>query len=181
MPLTPNSGAVPYCTPADMVGFHDSRDLGELVRDDSGQDSPVDLASDPVLALALAAASGDLESAALIGQRYEPADLQSLVGNGRAFLARLVAALAYGHLRDRRNLTGAPPAFVADAEAKLQALAKGEAILPFVQVEAAGNAYDALRDPNSAANRTLLSRSPSAMRFMGRATRDWGRGDPWGR
>ena len=138
MPLTPDTGASPYCDAPTFLLFYDNRRVGQLVRDDDSQATAAELLVDPVLARCLAHASGELESACLVGGRYRPADLQALAGNGAALLASLVADLAYGKICRRRGLPAAEMPQVEAAEAKLKALEAGEAALPFLEVEQAG-------------------------------------------
>ena len=141
MPMTPDSGALPYATPAQMLVFCDARRLGMLVRDDNTQSTPSQLLADPNLVQFLATASGEVETAALAGSRYKATDLAALQlagGNGAAMLARLVARLAYGIIDERRNPGSDPhPATVA-ALKQLDDLRSGMAIFPFAEAAAAG-------------------------------------------
>ena len=167
-PLTPTSGDIPYCTPTEFLRFHDANQVGQLVRDDRLQMTYAGLLLDPILTNHLAAASGDLESAALQGNRYAPADLAALQGNGRALLARLVATLAWGTLMERRGWPdGKIPATVLAARQTLLSLSLGQSVLPFAEVTAAGNPRSRFRTAFELQRTALTANSYQAYRFMG--------------
>ena len=140
--MTPNSATTPYLTAAQFLQFQDANLVGQLVRDDGTVATTAQLtAPDPNLQAALQAASGELESAALQGQRYSVADLQSANGNSQVLIQRVVAALAMMYLWDRRDGPDPPANVVRKHEAAtkfLEKLASGEAILSFLETEEAG-------------------------------------------
>ena len=157
MALTPESGSQPYCTPARFLQFYDHRQVGQLVRDDDGEATAAELLTDGALAAALAAASGDVETATMAGRRFAVADLQALAGNGAARLAQIVADLAYGRLLRRRGVADSPPPQVAEAEDALDALRSGQRILPFAESADAGSARVARITPFDRMGQNLLS------------------------
>ena len=167
-PLTPASGDAPYCTPAEFLAFRDANQVGGLVSDAGVQVTYAGLLAHPTLLAHLAAASGDLEMACVQGARYSPADLAALTGNGRAALAKLVGALACGSLLARRNVPAAQvPAEVLAARETLEKLANGELVLPFLQVEQAGNPRNRFRSALELLNAGLPADSYQGVRFMG--------------
>lgn len=181
MPLTPNSGLVPYCTPAQYIAREDVRQTGDLVRDDGTQATPSELLTDPNLFVALQDASGEVEAACFVGNRYTAADLQALAaqgGNSGAFLARIVSGLAYGLVHDRRGMVvTVNPQSVPNARAQLDSLRSGAAIFAFAESEAAGLAYSRFRTRLELDNAGLLTRSSAGRRFLGRSWPGPGR---WG-
>ena len=138
MPMTPSEGMAPYATPADFKLLYDVRPLGMLVDDTNTAVSASGLSNDAVIAMMLARASGEVESACMVGSRYDPADLQALQGNGRALLVGLVCDLAYGYLRQRRGLPEPHGEAYGVALKTLDELAEGKRIFPFSQSEQAG-------------------------------------------
>ena len=141
MPMTPVTGAT-YCTPAAMLQFHDWQQCSDLLRDgDNPRPDAAAVAVSPTLALMLSAASGELDSAAIAGSRYNPSDLAILTGTGAAFLQKIVADLAFWRLQQRRQPVSADPNRVPGAMQALEALdklRKGERIFAFAEVQDAG-------------------------------------------
>lgn len=172
MPQTPNSSSVPYCTGSQYLLFYDARLSGQLVRDDGTSVDPGSLVSDSVLNQMLKSASGELEAACAVGDRYQPTDLSVMAtsgGNGAAYLARMVADLAFGLLHDRRGIA-IDTAHLGQVEAARKALADlrdGMAIFPFAESERAGLANDRMRTELEIEAAGLLTRSSAARRFLG--------------
>lgn len=86
------------------------------------------------------AASGELESYALSGARYTPADLQGLTGATQAFLESVVAGMAVWKLAQRRHPGSAKPKDIPGVQMaleSLEALRKGERIFGLEEVQAA--------------------------------------------
>lgn len=110
----------------------------------------------------------------MVGSRYNPADLQALVGNGRALLVGLVCDLAYGYLRQRRGLPDPHGEAYGIALKTLDELSEGKKIFPFEQVEQAGLAQ------NHDLIASEIDRHPYASRRLrrvfGRRLRDEGPG-----
>lgn len=92
-----------YAIPQDILGRYDARVLGDLVTDIGVQVSPLSLLTNKVLQTCLDDASGIVDSAVLVSQRYTPSDLTGLTGVDAAFLIRIVCDLAYVLLYQRRG------------------------------------------------------------------------------
>lgn len=174
MPMTPSEGMAPYATPADFRAMYDVRALGMLVDDTNVAVDESGLAADDVIAAMLARASGDVESACMVGSRYNPEDLAMLQGNGRALLVGIVCDLAYGYLRQRRGLPDQHGPAYEQARLALSDLEEGKRIFPFAQSEQAGLAQ------NHDLIAAELDRHPYASRrlrrLFGRRLRDEGPG-----
>lgn len=142
MPQTPDTASSPYCTAADLLVYHDWQQVAMLVRD--GDDALPDktaTAASAIVAAVLLAASGELESACLIGQRYTPADLAALTGASAARRSKLVADLAFWRLAQRKQPMSANPDAVPGAKealAELDRLRNGERIFSFTESAEAG-------------------------------------------
>jgi hypothetical protein len=154
MALTPFSSTVPYADPSDFAALFDYRVFGEVSRDDNGADSATSFLSDPNVLVALQVASGELESAALVSERYTPDDLKILNGNSLAYLKSIVCGLAAGILYRRRYLADPldDPRFAGTVGAAKQAiidLRSGMGIFAFEQSAQAGvpqNRYETEAD-----------------------------------
>ncbi len=139
MPLTPISGANAYATPQDFRIRFDTRTTGDLVTDDGTQVTANGLLTDQVLLVALAEASGEVESACMIAGRYDPADLYALNGNSQQFLIRIVCAIAAQWLYNRRWLAGDDILGGYQwAQQYLTMLTQGARIFAFAETVAAG-------------------------------------------
>lgn len=80
-------------------------------------------------------ASGDVEMAALNGERYTPTDLQTLTGNSLSALKRLVADIAIWRCYQRRpDLNQPMPQQSQVAANLLNALASGERVFGLQEV-----------------------------------------------
>jgi hypothetical protein len=136
---TPISSATAYCSPAQLMTFYDARQIGDLLQDKDRRVPEPLLTSDPNVLNALNWASGELESACIVGNKYKIADLQALTGMSAANLQGLVADLAFWKLRCRRY----PDASMTDAAKwafeKLERLRKGEAIFGLQDQASAGD------------------------------------------
>lgn len=169
MGLTPVSGSTPYCTPAQFLNYFDARTVGDLVDDTGNRVSPSQLLTNAVLQQMLAEASGEVEAACLMGNRYAVTDLQALNGNSATFLAGIVAGIAYLKLLERRpDLDFDTPPMAARADKFLQALSLGHRILAFQETANAGQVLDDYESP-SIVNQ-IEQVSWHARRFFGRRT-----------
>lgn len=97
------SSVAPYCTIQEFLDRYDAALVAQLLSDDCLHLSPGQLAESPRLTELLEDASGWVESACLTAGKYEAVDLAALNGNSKKFLARIVADLAFGMLRQRRG------------------------------------------------------------------------------
>lgn len=146
MAKTPATSPAGYCTGAEALDYCDYRNLRELLDDENAGAAlgAAAVAAHPRWAALLLAASGELETACLVGGYYHAEDIQALVaagGAGAALVRRTVAHLAQGEARRRRGLqeedeTG----YLKAAHELLQALREGKRILPLVQTQQAGQA-----------------------------------------
>lgn len=126
-----------YATPEQLISRFDARVIGQLASD-SGV-SVTNVAADPTILDALDDASGQIRSAALVGNKYTEADLDTLAAANDSFLVRLTCLLAYGYLVSRRSVNAEMPADVTRAEEWLAALRFGERILNVQSNADAGN------------------------------------------
>jgi hypothetical protein len=169
VPLTINSNADPYCTPAQFVVVDDWRAYAQLASDtDVPLASSALLQASPVLLAALQEGAGDIESACAMGQRYPPASLVTLVTadpmtlkicNSGWAIIRINAAMAAYYMYDRRQET-MPEQIekkVERAMAQLEALANGMAVLGFLESQEAGVLQDYLETPQDVIARQMPS------------------------
>jgi phage gp36-like protein len=140
---TPISNAAAYATSADFVARFDIRDVAQWVSDTGSPVSQASITTTPFnanLLAALADASGMVESACFVSDRYTPNDLTILNGNSLALLKRIVCGLAVGMLIERRPfLDREPPKVYEQALEWLDRLRKGERIFALQEAGDAGN------------------------------------------
>lgn len=91
-----------YAVIADVLERYDARQAAVLLSDTGTALTPVELAASTVLATLILDASGTVETALLQGNRYKPAQLETLTGNSLAYLKRLVCELTILYLIRRR-------------------------------------------------------------------------------
>ncbi len=152
MGLTPISASTSYCAPQQLAQFHDWRPLARLCQDSdsAAQETLTAFLTDPVALAHLQAASGELEAAILLGERYQVPDLVALAGtNAGTWLAQIVAGLAAGTIYERRSgsrVTEQEARKIERAREALESLKRGERILGFQESAAAGlvSSQDAL-------------------------------------
>ncbi len=180
MPQTPLTTATPYLTATQLFNYCDLRTLGDWLSDTGnrlgGTDpDPTLIAASPVLAELLMAASGELETVALVGGRYTPDDLAALTGAGAAKLREVVAGLVLRRIFRRRPMK-APPRLevVEDAEQWMDALSQGARIFSTQEAADAGIPETPIDSPDDARARMLSS--TIARRFFGRRMKDYPQG-----
>lgn len=119
-----------YASPAEFLKRYDSRIVGDLVRDDGEQATATELLYDDNLQAALDDASGDIDAALLVGERYYPSDLAALTGNSQTLLIRMCCDIAMAFLLRRRPSKDADKdtARLELAESHLRKLRDGEQI-----------------------------------------------------
>lgn len=129
-----------YATGTDLVGRYDARLLGDLCQDAGERisDIPV-LVANPNVLQALEDATGMVNSAALVGQRYVVADLEAMTGYGAAFLQRITCDLAFAFLRQRRGYDIEQYPTIKESFHFLDRLRLGERVFDIASAEAAGN------------------------------------------
>jgi len=140
---TVNSGAASYATVADFLRRYDARSIGDLVADDGLRVAADSLPGNDIIEALLSQASGRLEAACIMGERYSPADLAALVAagkNGSEFLIGLVCSLTIETVY-RRRPTPEMQEFpeTAEADRMLNALASGKMVLGFTEAMTAGH------------------------------------------
>ena len=137
-----------YATPADLMLRYDRGDIGQLVADDKRQVSEVDLVTNPQCLAALADASGAVDGALFMGNRFTPADFATLTANSQSLLVRITCDIAMSNLLQRRP--GWNPekmkAMTELAESHLEKLRKGENTFSIVGSNAAESAGEPVTD-----------------------------------
>lgn len=139
-----------YATTAEFLLRYDARVIGDLVNDTDSQVDPSSLATDPVLLQMLADASGDIESALLVGERYSLNNLQpyhattnpaGLSDTSLALLSRMTCDIAYAMLLRRRGeINPDKHSGILDlAEKYLKDLRSGSAVFGLSPQEQAGH------------------------------------------
>lgn len=120
-----------YATGTDLLQRYDARLVGDLVRDDSQQESSGSLPTHPNLVAILADAGSEIEAALFVGGRYTPAQLTTLSDSAAQFLRRLNCDLALLMLKKRRGRFNAEKdgEFQKEVTAKLDSLRNGDNIL----------------------------------------------------
>jgi hypothetical protein len=129
-----------------------------------------------VLLAVLLGASGELESACQVGNRYSAADLAALTGSGLHRVRKVVADLAFWALCQRRTPQSGNPETVPGAKQALEELdrlRKGERIFSFSESADAGLPETVRPDPSlNEAGRAVIQ----AKRLFG--SHNTGYGDP---
>jgi hypothetical protein len=180
MTMTPQSSGTTYLPAAEFLKRTDVATVGDLCGDNRVRIAPTALVTDPNLAAALLDASGELESACMVGQKYQPADIAALVANvsaGQAKVYRLLTAITKVFLVERRPGANVPEEFMAGVDravAQLEAIAKGTMIFSFTEAAEAGKMHNPEVEPWDVVRR----KGPvvQAERYFGiRSDRAWGR------
>lgn len=161
MAQTPAGTATPYCSAARLFQFHDWQQVADLMRDGDAPrptklcllDSTSNEGSQ--LYAILLAASGELEGACRVANRYSPADLAALTGSGLRRMEKVVADLAFWGCSQFRQPGSADPKDVPgalQAIEELDRLRDGERIFGFVESAAAGLPSTSEPDPSQRPN-----------------------------
>lgn len=143
---TPNSSTTSYCTPAQLLQYHDARQVGEQLKDDKTVVPPSAIPTDPNVLEALSWASAMVESAAFVADRYTAADLNAVLTSnqvGASLLRGLVADLAWWRIKQRRAAATGVKLEVSEGDALafkfLDDLREGTAIFGLQEKGDAGN------------------------------------------
>lgn len=128
-----------YATPADLLVRYDARLLGDLVQDANVRLTSAQLLTDANVIAALLDASGLIESACFVGQRYTSANLNGLTGNSLGLIKRLTCDFAFAFLRMRRGYDYEQFPLVKESYKLLDRLRLGERVFDVAEVEAKGN------------------------------------------
>jgi hypothetical protein len=174
MPQTPSGTATPYCSVSQLFDFHDVEMVGDLLREGADPrpsrariaDSATPSAEYTRLNRLLLSASGKVETACLVSNRYLPEDLAALTNSGAARLQKLVADLTFWELMQRKQPTAArlenvPGALQAEEE--LERLRKGERVFGLVESGNAG--LPSISDPDP--SQMYSAPTQEASRFFG--------------
>lgn len=93
-----------YATAAEFVARYDKRIVGDLASVDGVRVTESALSDDDRVTTALEDASGMVDSAVRVGDRYTSDDLAGLTGNGLQFLKSIICDIAFALLIERRVL-----------------------------------------------------------------------------
>lgn len=126
----------------------DRNDIGQLCSDDKRPVSEVDLPTNQQCLDALADASGSIDAALFVGNRYTPTDLAGLSANSNSLLIRITCDIAMMHLIDRRPGWNPEKAKVIRelAEGHLERLRNGENTFSIVGTNEAESAAEPVTD-----------------------------------
>ena len=130
--------ATAYATAGDLVNYHDARQIGDWCRDDGTRET--NLANNGAVSAALLRASGEVELAVMVAQRYSLADLQAFPAGSPALqaLVGLVCDIAYCFLAERRVPDVTKLSAWLRSQELLQRLREGERVFPLQDQTAAG-------------------------------------------
>lgn len=132
---TPISNSTSYVTPANSLLYVDKRLIGDLITDTGNRDT--DPASSATWQALLDAGAGEMETACLVGGRYEPTDLAALTGVMATKRDQLNTWLGCKQAFFRRQPMMDIPPFIIAANDLLEQLRKGERIFGLVEVQEA--------------------------------------------
>ena len=137
-----------YATGEEFVQRYDVRLIGDLVKDDGVQASQTLIPTHPVVLALLGDASGAIDAALLVGNRYTPAQLADLSATAASFLRRLTSDLTLIYLKRRRGRFDPEKdgALLKEINATLDSLRKGEDLLLLAdQTQAAASTIELVR------------------------------------
>lgn len=127
-----------YCSPTDFVSRYDARALGDLLFDAGVRINSADLLTNQNILLALEDATGQINAAVLVAEKFAIADLQNMTGSDAAYLNRLTCDLAFCYLVQRRGLDIAKYPQYFNAQTELTHLRNGERTFNISYAEDAG-------------------------------------------
>lgn len=171
---TPVSSLTPYATAADMLTRYDATTVGDLLVDGRNATKPdasillnAGTPEGQKLQKLLMGCSGLVESAAMMGGKYTPADLASLTGNQAELLKRIVCDLAIFDLYKRRPNPDSPiPAAYREAANWLSALEDGTTIFGLQEVIDSTHLRSEVESPGIVDQRRMWTRE--AAPYFGR-------------
>lgn len=132
MAKTVATNASSYLSVAEFLKRFDWRVVADLVSDDGTRLAEASLPANTNLLAILDDASGDVESAAMMGGKYSAADLAALTGVSQKKLFRIIADLAICYLYERRpDREMKSPASMDRTQAWLEKLVEGTRIFGF--------------------------------------------------
>lgn len=143
MAKTIASGLTSLCPPAEFLARVDRNSVAQLASDTGIPVPDGQLAASAVVLAVLRDASGDVEAAALVGEKYTAEDLALIVAtpcNARGKLYRIVSDIAWCYLMERRPAKDLPePPSMKRSLAFLDALSMGTKIFGLVENVDAGH------------------------------------------
>jgi hypothetical protein len=93
---------VAYATPAQLLSRKAYTTVGDLISDDGASLTSAQVLADTRVTDALTSASGAVEAAVLVAERYTPAQLATLTGNSQGYLIQLTCDIAMAYLYARK-------------------------------------------------------------------------------
>jgi phage gp36-like protein len=131
---------MPYATVDEFLERYDVRDIGDLLADDNVQITAAQCQTNKKLLAALNDASGEIDSAVMVGERYTPTDLRNLTANSAYTLIRITCEIALARLMQRRpgRAIEQVKAMREAADASLKSLSQGNAVLETTTAGTAG-------------------------------------------
>jgi phage gp36-like protein len=171
--LTPLSSDTAFATPQDLVARFSVQDIRQWASDADLPLTVQGILTNVKVATALQDASGEIEAACLMSDKYQPQDLLNLTGNSLAKLKRLTCELAIGYLFENRLRRGDedPPGVVVRAHETLERFRKGEWVFGFAEAGAAGLIGHMVETPCDVATRNMVTRQ--AGRYFGRRSNQY--------
>ncbi len=148
-----------FATPADLLARYDYRTVGELVVDDDTQPTYASLLTNPTIEAILSDASGQIETAVMVGNRYTIEELDSLTDNSQAKLVRMTCDLAFYLISQRRPTGDQEFPLYEEAMELLGMLRKGEAVFNVFENKQAGNTEYAPYNAQVIAQQNLISQN----------------------
>jgi phage gp36-like protein len=128
-----------YAEPTDILARYDYRTIADLVNDYNVRPTEEQLLTDPNLQACLDDASGMIDSAIFVSNKYSSADLEALTDQDQAFLLRLNCDLAWGLLNRRRGYDIEKIKQYQEALEWLDRIRKGDRVFAVAGNESAGN------------------------------------------
>lgn len=167
------SGLSSYCSGAQFLVRYDVRTAAELLPDADASLNVAQVAESPTLIGLLKGSSGKLEAAALAKGAYTPADLAAFSGtNMGEWIADIVADLTAPKVLGRRWIDfPEADSRLKEAEAAIEALAKGERIFGLQEVIDAGTISDQVEQPSDVEARNMITLQSD--RYFGHRANRW--------
>lgn len=127
-----------YATPADLILRVRPETIADLVSDGPVRVTEDELETNDRLLAALDSASGEMDAALRVGNRYTTAALAALTGNSLAYRKQICGELAWAILLRRNGSPGEAESASKKAEAALESLRKGVNIFDLAENAEAG-------------------------------------------
>lgn len=130
-----------YASGANLLERYDARDIGDLVADDGTQITAVNIPTNTNVLAALNDASGEIDAALMVGNRYAASELSGLTGNSQYHLIRMTCDIAMARIMGRRPGRDIEKlkAMMELAESHLERLRNGENVFNLADQKDAGN------------------------------------------